>query len=204
MKLRITLNRGFTLIEIIVAVCIVGLIINMATLSVPSGVYSDYTPEAEAERLSKIIQEIEDRASMEGRIIGLHLENNGYKFVIRNKNTKKKLSINDENKFKTTDWDIQDWVTYQNDNIITERNFEDNLELYAEIGNLEILSPDRSMNSINFNMESHKARNSDPHILFYPSGETTPFKITFIDTDNDNKNKVTIIGNELGEIKELE
>ena len=72
--------RGFTLIEILVVLVVVGITLAFATLSVnPSGP-SDRL-NIEAQRLLALTQDAADEAILSGHTIGLEISSDGYRFV---------------------------------------------------------------------------------------------------------------------------
>ncbi len=72
-------GRGFTLIEILVVIVMIGVITTMATLSLTSGGATEL--QREVERLQGTLQLAADEAVMRATPIGLALERNGYRFL---------------------------------------------------------------------------------------------------------------------------
>lgn len=69
--------RGFTLLEILVVVVIIGVLVAVATLSI--GVLGeDRELDQEAERLTDVIALAREQAELEGRDFGLQLEDSSY------------------------------------------------------------------------------------------------------------------------------
>jgi general secretion pathway protein H len=74
------LNRGFTLVEIMVVVVIMAVIISIAVLAI--GVTGrDTQLDEESRRLEGLIALLHDRALLEGRDFGLRIEPTAYEFV---------------------------------------------------------------------------------------------------------------------------
>ena len=79
-SLRARLIAGFTLIEILVVMVIVGIIAAIATLSI--GVLGrDTEAEDQAKRLYAILSEAREESEMQGREFGLLIESDGYLFL---------------------------------------------------------------------------------------------------------------------------
>lgn len=72
--------RGFTLLELLVAMVIVGIIASFAVLSVGDG-GRDATQRREAERLAALLSLAADEAVLRGRELGLALDPDGYAFL---------------------------------------------------------------------------------------------------------------------------
>lgn len=75
------MKKGFTLIEILMVILIMGISASVISMTLPSDGSLAGTASEQADRLILIMEEISDRASMEGRIIGLHVEAGGYRFL---------------------------------------------------------------------------------------------------------------------------
>lgn len=74
-------SRGFTLIEILVVIIIIGVVLTFATLSLsPSG--SSDRLDTESQRLLALSQTAADDAILYGQTIGLQLKSDGYQFIV--------------------------------------------------------------------------------------------------------------------------
>ncbi|MEE1339922.1 MAG: type II secretion system minor pseudopilin GspH [Succinivibrionaceae bacterium] len=198
------IESGFTLIEILMVIFLMGMVTSMVSLALPPSTSLEGDPYEQAERLNYIMDEIADRASMEGRIIGLRVEENGYEFMVQSQTSTRTVSAPKtlEEEFMVTDWDRLGWVTYDREDIATKKNFSDEVFVSLEIGGMQIQTNDETMRNYDFEKEKHNAKAKIPQIYFYPTGEVTPFRLRFQIKDVDTKNNpIMIIGSEIGKFR---
>lgn len=74
-------QRGFTLVEILVAVLIIGLMIVGVTISVGIGGSGDRQLETERDRLLALMDHLRDQAALQVREYGLRCHEEGYQFL---------------------------------------------------------------------------------------------------------------------------
>jgi general secretion pathway protein H len=73
-------TSGFTLLEVLVVVVIIGIITSMAVISVHV-LGGDHEMQQESERLQAILLQAREDAMLQGRDIGLRLDESGYEFL---------------------------------------------------------------------------------------------------------------------------
>ncbi len=142
--------RGFTLLELLVVVLIVGLFAGVAVLSL--GVLgSDRELQREAERLRTLLDLVHEEALMQGRDFGVLFSASSYRFLI-------------------FDYQTGRWVTPVDDDILRERTLPERLVVSLRLDDRDVaLDPD--LEDI--------PDTTEPQVLLLSSGEMTPFEAGF-------------------------
>lgn len=138
--------NGFTLIEILVVLIIVGLLAALATVNMAGGSQQRELQE-QVRELYLLMQTASEQAVLNNREFGLVLEDGGYQFV----------AFEDE----TGDWRAS------SERLFRPRRFPDWLVITEYLEN----SAPRLMSA---NDEGLR-----PEVVFFSSGETTPFELEF-------------------------
>ena len=94
MKHFLPVNRckGFTLLELLVALVLVGIILSFATLSLDTG--EDRKIKQEADRIYNLIKLAQEESILNDRMLVLNINTAGYQFAL--------LKLNAENKYEET------------------------------------------------------------------------------------------------------
>lgn len=138
-------QAGFTLIEILVVLIIVGLLSALAVFTM-GGSSQHRELENEVRKLYALMQTASEQAVLNNLELGLQLEEDGYQFV----------AFQDD----TGDWKASD------ERIFRHRSFPDWLVIteYIESDTPKLASEEDKLL---------------PDVVFFSSGETTPFEIEF-------------------------
>ncbi|MDH5594727.1 MAG: type II secretion system minor pseudopilin GspH, partial [Gammaproteobacteria bacterium] len=89
--------RGFTLLELLIVITIIGLVIGLVSLS--TGLIGNVPLEREAKRLHALIDQVGKEAIIQSKVIGIHFSHNNYSFLQLQDNQWQVLS--DDDIFKT-------------------------------------------------------------------------------------------------------
>lgn len=175
-------GAGFTLIEIMVVLVIVGIIVAIALLSL--GTLGDNRNlETEARRLSTLIQMANDDATIQGRDFGLEVMQTGYRFV-------------------EFDPYLNQWFEVTDDDFMRERALEEGSEFELIIEERRLLLQEEARETEDEDDDEDSRDLTDdylPHILILSSGDTSPFELRII--RQSDKSEVTLTMTAAGELR---
>jgi len=118
-------SRGFTLLELMIVVVVIGILTTLFILSI-SSVDNDESLE-HAERLDVLLNLALEEASINGREYGLRFYQHGYEFSVRN-------SFKDEN--NATIWA---WTPLDADQLLKPRDVGEDISLDLEIDGKDVV-----------------------------------------------------------------
>ena len=142
-------NSGFTLLEVLVVIVIIGIISSMAVVSTRV-LGGDHEMEQEARRLQAVLLQAREEAMLEGRDIGLRLDRYGYDF-------------------QRFDGRYQLWDMVAGDPLLRERTLPEGVNAALWLESREVVLDDRS-----FPTEDNPAV---PQVVIFASGDLVPFDI---------------------------
>jgi general secretion pathway protein H len=165
-------DAGFTLIEMVVVIFIIGIIVSFATLSVRHS--ETGTLQEEVRRLQALTQLASDEAVLQAEELAIEVYRNGYRFL--------RLEQAD------TAWQ---WTPVEGDAVLRPRCLPDNVTLAAEIEGAQAQLEKFDCAQMQLGGEDaagvdqpEPARNyvdedkEPPRIFLLSSGEMTPFAVT--------------------------
>ena len=144
------LQRGFTLLEILVVVVIFGILISLSTLSV--GSFAEDDAAEHGRRFTALIELALEEAGMQNRELGLHFYQHGYEFSMR-------VTELDEDGLP-----IWVWVPVDTDPIFRTRDLGENFALDVEIDSKEVT----------LKYERDEEETYTPQIYILSSGDIQP------------------------------
>jgi general secretion pathway protein H len=172
--------RGFTLIELMVVVLVIGLL--AATMVISVGVTGrDQALEKESERAFALIKYAREKAELQTREFGLYLGEHDYQFL-------------------TFDPRKNIWRTVDEDDSMRLRELPDGLNLRLVVEGREVILSDREDDSRKTEEQIEKEQAERvPHVMLFSNGDLTPFQLT-LERDSPAR-RVTIESNETGVIE---
>ena len=156
---------GFTLIEIIVVVVLIGILATFAVISVGDRTIEDQL-QNESQRTLAVLQLAADEAQLKGLQIGVHYTVSGYEFVVFN--------------------DQRHWVPYAQSGPLRARAWTPPVAVDLRIdGRIVAPAPDSSIEQPASSSQDQNAAKSDdpgkdplkPQVMLLSSGEVTPFML---------------------------
>jgi general secretion pathway protein H len=141
-------SMGFTLIEIMVVVFIIGLITAAAVITF-GGEQRDTELDREAERLDALFDYVREQAELQTRDYGFRVNNVGYSFVV---------------------FDVlqNQWRTADEDDALRQREFPEGLEPQVVVDGRRIVLDQKKRD-----LEEFK-----PQIMIFANGDLTSFEIS--------------------------
>ncbi len=144
-------RAGFTLLEILVVIIIIGVIVSVATVAV-SVLGRDREVEDQARRLWAVMTQGREEAELQGRDIGLFIDDASYEFLL-------------------FDPKRGGWVAAEDDELLARRQLPPGirLRLWLESREVVLKSPRK--------LSADEEKKREPHIVMVASGEIVPFMI---------------------------
>ncbi|HEX7080309.1 MAG TPA: type II secretion system minor pseudopilin GspH [Gammaproteobacteria bacterium] len=161
-------SRGFTLLELLVVVTIIGLFAGAAVLSMDL-VDDERGLEREVTRLQSLLSLVREEAVMQSRDFGVLFAEDGYRFY-------------------TYDYEQRRWVEPPGDNLLVHHELPEPLQVDLEIEDRDlVLEPmSSSMSTRDDSSGDDSGDDSDaedegpqPQVMILASGEITPFTAAF-------------------------
>jgi len=174
--------RGFSLIEILVVVVIIGIVSGIALLSLGL-LGTDRQLETEARRFASLVEVALDEATVEGRDFGIEFMTDAYRFV-------------EYDPFSGR------WGELIGDELLRMRKLPEDVEFDLYLEDKRVLleyEPARIEQSYEDSMVRSTQDNYAPHVLIYSSGDVTPFELALIRRPTDQS--VTLHGDFAGSIE---
>lgn len=172
--IRTTFNRtsrGFTLLELLVVMVIVGILVSLLTLSV--GLLGEDGPlRREAERLEALVQIAGEETMLHGFEMGLRFYRRAYEFSIYRDET-------------------DEWIPLVDDRLFRRRDIPEALELDLELEGRDVL----------LEFEADENREYRPQVFIMSSGDITPFNLRFREAFSSDGYQVLIKADGSAEIK---
>jgi len=162
-------SNGFSLIEILVVIVIIGIITGIALLSL--GILGDDRQlQTEARRLASLVEVAQDESMMQGREFGIEFMNDSYRFV-------------------EYDPFINQWSEVIGDDMMRLRSLPDDVEFELTLEGQRVL-----LDNDPARFEDPEETSSPdltetyaPHVLIFSSGDMTPFDLAIMRRNDEQR-----------------
>lgn len=153
-------NRGFSLIEILVVIVIIGIVASIAVLSITLA-GGDSQLREEAQRIVSLVDVAQDESLLQGREFGVEFMQGSYRFVEFDPLTRQ-------------------WSEIIGDDTLRLRQLPEELELelYLEDRRVVLKADPAQMKTGDENRRG--VEQYAPHVLIYSSGDMSPFELHFV------------------------
>nr|WP_276560474.1 type II secretion system minor pseudopilin GspH [Aeromonas salmonicida] len=172
-------QAGFTLLEVLLVAMLMGLVATAVTLSM-GGARGDRELDKQARRFMATLQQAQEYSVMDGRLVGLRIEANGWQFMQRQAKDRK-------------------WQALTGDKILGQVQLPDTMLLAIE---LEGFSWRTESDEKTERGRDEKERT--PQVLIFPGGELSPFVLTLTQQDEDVRYLRTVKADEFGRLRLLQ
>lgn len=175
-------SAGFSLIELLVVIIVIGIVTSMVLLS--AGVLRDDREiRVEARRVMSLLEVAQDEAMMQGREFGIEVMTDSYRFV-------------------EFDPFTNEWTELLGDDTFRLRQLPENaeFELFLEDQRILLETEPGQMTSPDDESDRGPTKNYAPHVLIFSSGDSTPFELHIARGINE---QLVVVRNDVGGVLEI-
>jgi general secretion pathway protein H len=153
-------SGGFTLIEILVVIVIVGIVMTIAILSITLA-GGDSQLRDEAQRMVSLVEVAQDESLLQGREFGVEFMQGSYRFVEYDPLTRQ-------------------WGEIVGDDTLRLRQLPEELELELFIEDRRVILKTDPARMQRDEKDRPGIEQYAPHLLIYSSGDMSPFELHFV------------------------
>lgn len=189
-------SQGFTLIELMLVVVILGLTTTVVMLSMPS-MTTQQQDETQLAQLANRLALFQEQAETEGQTLGLYMNEHHYQFMTL-KPQASGAAASMTGSGDTSENTAPAWVLYTPPRWQTQGDFDAGDEVQLSLSGLT-LDEDTTATSRTADTVGETSQVT-PQILILPGGEITPFMLTVTGHDKEQAQTQTLSVMEQGEI----
>lgn len=172
-------SNGFSLLELLVVVFIIGILATMFTLSI--GVLGeDSELDEELDRLQALMNLAREDAVTQGRELGMHFYPDGYEFAVFQEDFVEYFDPNGDQQ------DQSKWVVTGSDTLLKPRRLPEGIVIELEIEGRQIVlkarqepQTDNSETDEDVDKDKDEVDEYRPQVWLYSTGDMSPFVIRF-------------------------
>jgi general secretion pathway protein H len=153
-------SGGFSLIEILVVIVIIGIVMSIAMLSITLA-GGDNQLREEARRMVSLVDVARDESLLQGREFGLELMQAAYRFVEFDPLTRQ-------------------WSEIIGDDTLRLRQLPEELELELFVEDRRVMLKSDPTRMTSEEEDRPGIERYAPHVLIYSSGDMSPFEVHFV------------------------
>jgi len=174
-------QHGFTLLEVMLVVLLIGMASLAVVMTLPNNLTSKNNVSWQAQRFATILQFAEDEALISGNELALVIEKNSYQFAVYDYRKQRWLAA----RSREAEWKVElpesIGLEYSlSDSVWGELNSSDQDSFIEEAEGVVIEDDD-------------KLKTLNPQVYVMSSGEVSPFTLIFSEVDNDpEKQSITV------------
>jgi len=172
--------RGFTLLEIMLVLVLLGMISVGVVMTLPSSVGLDKDPDWHAQRFSSLLQFVQDSALISNREMGIEFGEQEYTFAVYDFKEKKWLPLVDNR----ITGKVELPPTIRGEYLLSG-------SVWGEIGQQDVSSFIDDEDRIQISGEEEEIK-INPQVFIMSSGEVTPFSYQFSYEEDQNKNPILV------------
>lgn len=178
-RLPSTASRGFTLIEVLVVVVIIGIVSSVVLISLDV-IGDDRELQREARRLASLVELAADEAELQGRDFGIEFIRQGYRFV-------------EYDPFFDT------WTEVIGDEVLRPRRLPDDFEFSLIVEDKRVELAEQAAETDSNDDDDDDPRGSPlleryaPHAMILSNGDLSPFDVTIIRRSDEEREVVSVL-----------
>lgn len=185
LRLNLARQTGFTLMEVLLVVLLMGLAATAVTLGM-GGASKEKALERTAQQFMMSTEMVLDETVLSGHFVGIVIEDTSYKYVY---------------------YEEGKWKPLEQDRLLAEREMEPGVEMVLVLDGLPLVQDDEEQDSwfdepLIEKSADEKKKFPEPQIMLFPSGEMSAFELSFVSEDEMKQDiEVVVFGDALGRLR---